>query len=70
MPVEHTIITRSGHKTVKLTRAKAIRQKCLECCGWHSPEVRKCVCEDCALWPFRMGYKIESGTRIYGKSRV
>lgn len=67
---QHTIITKTGHKTIKITRAKAIRQKCLECCGWFTPEVRECTCEDCALWPYRMGTGFQSSARIYGKSGV
>lgn len=34
---------------------KAIRAKCLDCCGDNASEVRKCVCVTCPLWPLRMG---------------
>lgn len=34
---------------------KAIRAKCLDCCGENAAEVRKCVCTNCPLWPLRMG---------------
>lgn len=34
---------------------KAIRAKCLDCCGGMESEVRKCVIPACPLWPFRMG---------------
>jgi|JI10StandDraft_1071094.scaffolds.fasta_scaffold83989_9 hypothetical protein len=34
---------------------KAIRAKCLDCCGGISSEVRKCVSVACPLWPLRMG---------------
>lgn len=34
---------------------KAVRAKCLDCCGGHPGEVRKCLSVDCALWAFRMG---------------
>ena len=34
---------------------KAIRAKCLDCCGHIQSEVRKCVSIDCPLWPLRMG---------------
>jgi hypothetical protein len=34
---------------------KAIRAKCMDCCGEVSSEVRKCVMTTCALWPLRMG---------------
>ena len=33
----------------------AIRAKCLDCSGGSRAKVAKCVCVDCALWPFRMG---------------
>lgn len=36
---------------------KAIRAKCLDCCGGSSSEVRKCVQTDCPLWSLRMGTK-------------
>ena len=34
---------------------RAIRAKCLDCCGAAASEVRKCVAFNCPLWPFRMG---------------
>ena len=34
---------------------KAVRAKCLDCCGGNVAEVRKCVSIRCALWPMRMG---------------
>lgn len=34
---------------------KAIRLKCMDCCGNNSAEVRKCTAINCALWPLRMG---------------
>ena len=34
---------------------KAMRAKCLDCCGGQQSEVRKCTAVTCALWPFRMG---------------
>ena len=38
-----------------LTRTKAIRHKCLECCGGNAAEVRRCHITDCTLWPWRLG---------------
>ena len=38
-----------------LQRARAIRMKCLECCGGNSAEVRRCEISDCTLWPWRSG---------------
>lgn len=34
---------------------RAIREKCLDCCGGQASEVRKCVSVACPLWPLRMG---------------
>jgi len=34
---------------------RAIRAKCLDCCGGLRSEVRKCVSVACVLWPLRMG---------------
>lgn len=34
---------------------KAIRAKCLDCCGGNVAEARKCVSTVCPLWPLRMG---------------
>ena len=39
----------------RITRGKAIRLKCLDCCCGSSTEVRKCPAEDCPLWRYRMG---------------
>ena len=34
---------------------KAIRVKCLNCCGWSRKEVELCTAEDCPLYHFRDG---------------
>lgn len=39
----------------RLTRGKAIRAKCLDCCCQQSAEVRNCTLTDCPLWIYRMG---------------
>ena len=39
----------------RITRGKAIRQKCLDCCCGNSAEVRRCQIRKCALWRYRMG---------------
>ncbi len=38
-----------------MSRAKAIRKKCLECCGGSPREVRLCAITDCPLWSYRSG---------------
>jgi hypothetical protein len=39
-----------------MTPVQAIRAKCLDCMGGSPAEVRRCPCEDCTLFPFRMGH--------------
>ena len=34
---------------------KAIRAKCIDCCGFQTKEVRLCTAVNCPLHPFRMG---------------
>lgn len=39
----------------RLSRSKAIRLKCVDCCGGNMAEVRKCPATHCPLWRYRMG---------------
>lgn len=39
----------------RLTRGKAIRLKCLDCCAGSYSEVRLCSATKCPLWRYRMG---------------
>jgi len=39
----------------RISRAKAIRLKCLDCCAYQSAEVRLCTSYACPLWRYRMG---------------
>lgn len=39
----------------RISRAKAIRLKCLDCSAQQAHEVRRCPCTDCPLWRYRMG---------------
>ena len=56
MPVMHRIKTpQNGTREVSLTRGKAIRLFCAECCGWSWAEARRCPAETCPLWPYRPG---------------
>ena len=42
---------------VKRPIAKAIKLKCLDCCGGSWEEVKRCTCENtCFLHPFRLGH--------------
>ena len=55
MSVKHTYMTKDGLETKVITKAKAIRAKCLDCSGWQPSEVTRCTCHTCALYPFRFG---------------
>ena len=46
----------------RITRAKAIRLKCIDCCCGNMAEVRRCPSEHCPLWRYRMGKEIKEGT--------
>lgn len=41
----------------KLTPMKAIRKKCIDCCCGSKQEVKLCSCENCPLFPFRIGHR-------------
>ena len=47
------IQSKGSHKIIDLNRRKAIRERCLNCCGWIPKEVSNCEFDDCALHPFR-----------------
>ena len=49
------LINESSKK--RITRAKAIRLKCLDCCCFQTNEVKSCPSTDCPLWRYRMGYE-------------
>lgn len=46
----------------RVSRSKAIRLKCIDCCAGQVAEVRKCPAVDCPLWRFRMGREIKDET--------
>ena len=43
----------------KRSRKKAVREKCIDCCGGNRAEVRRCPATHCPLWAFRMGAEIK-----------
>ena len=50
---------------MRITRSKAIRLKCLDCCCGQANEVRLCSMSDFPLWNYRLGHEIDSeGNRI------
>lgn len=40
-----------------MTPMKAIRAKCLDCCGGSAKEVRACTSTKCPLFPYRLGHR-------------
>ncbi len=58
------VLSKDGLKLVTLNRRNAIHQRCLNCHGWQSHEVRECDFHDCDLHPFRTGAgKQDAGAR-------
>ena len=44
--------------TERVSRSKAIRLKCIDCCAGNMAEVRRCPAIECPLWRYRMGKEI------------
>jgi len=58
-------------KKNRLTPIKAIHQKCLDCSGFSTKEVRECPCNEnnenveyCFLYPYRLGKKPKQKTEF------
>lgn len=50
---------------MRITRSKAIRLKCIDCCNGQTNEVKLCPARKCPLWLYRLGYEVdEEGKRI------
>lgn len=49
------------------TPIKAIRAKCLDCCGGQYTEVERCTVPDCPLFPYRFGKRPRDFEDIMGK---
>jgi len=52
-----------------LTPLKAIRSRCLDCCGGSSKEVALCPVTSCPLWPYRFGTR-KRARKIVGEERA
>lgn len=50
------------------TPGKAIREKCLDCCG-SANEVKACPVTECALYPFRFGKNPYRTKREYSEEQ-
>lgn len=48
----------------RVSRSKAIRLKCIDCCAGNMAEVRRCPAVDCPLWRYRMGKEIRDGDTL------
>ena len=54
----------------RLTRAKAIRAKCLDCCCDNRNEVKLCPSKNCPLWIYRLGREVaQDGTELPKKRK-
>lgn len=52
----------------RITRAKAIRLKCLDCTCNQPAEVRRCPVQNCPLWRYRMGREENDGLKPIRKN--
>lgn len=43
----------------RISRAQAIRLKCLDCCVFQANEVKLCSSKECPLWRYRMGHEVK-----------
>lgn len=50
--------------TERVSRSKAIRLKCLDCCAGQAAEVRRCPATQCPLWRYRMGKEIRDNDTL------
>lgn len=48
----------------RVSRSKAIRIKCIDCCCGNMAEVRKCPASNCPLWRYRMGKEIRDNEAL------
>lgn len=53
-------------KVANTSFARAIREKCIDCCAGNDAEVRKCELLKCPLFPYRFGCSPASAIRRYG----
>ena len=51
----------------RLSRAKAIREKCIDCMCGSKHEVKLCPCSDCSLFPYRLGREDKSAYNLTPK---
>lgn len=54
----------------RVSRSKAIRLKCLDCCCGQAAEVRKCTAVNCSLWRFRMGREIKDENDVFSDENL
>ena len=56
----------------RLTRAQAIKAKCVDCCCGDRKEVKLCENKHCPLWTYRLGKEVivedNSHNQFYGQN--
>lgn len=52
-----------------LTPLRAIRARCIDCCGGSYSEVRLCPCSDCPLFLYRLGKRPKSANTAVEKPK-
>lgn len=51
--------TKNGVEKIHLTRSRAIKLRCLDCCGFDKKHVKDCSKKECCLYNMRLNGKLE-----------
>lgn len=51
--------TDKGILEIKVSRAKAVKLRCLDCCGFNKKQVKECDGVNCPLYEMRLKGKLE-----------
>lgn len=54
-----TVRTKNGIEEIYLTRSRAIRLRCLDCCGFDKRQVKECSNTECCLFEMKLNGKLE-----------
>ena len=52
---------------MKISRARAVKEKCVDCSGFSAKEVTLCQVFNCPLWPFRFGAGYSMGSKPFNE---
>jgi hypothetical protein len=53
VPDKHKRLYLEVHAGEKVSVAKRVKQKCMDCCCWDRTEITNCTVRQCGLWAIR-----------------